>query len=60
MMEALKDRVWFEGVFIGLGGVETGGGTDLSKNFSSVLGASRDIGVALFTLGTYKVPMTSA
>jgi len=31
MMEALKDRVWFEGVFIGLGGIGTGGGTDSLK-----------------------------
>ena len=33
MMEALEDCVWFEGVFIGLGGVGIDGDTDSFKNF---------------------------
>jgi len=37
MMKALEDRVWFEDVFIRLGGVRIGGGTDSFKNFLSVL-----------------------
>ena len=52
MMEALKDRVWYEGAFIGLGGVGTGGDTDSFKNFLiSAESYSRDIRVALFTPG---------
>ena len=39
MMEALEDRVWFEGVFIGLGGVRIGGSTDSFKKFLIIAGS---------------------